>query len=136
VKLDTNGSSPKVIETVLNADLCDYFAVDYKAPMHRYKEICRGASDPEAVIRTIRLLLERGVRFEVRTTVIPQLSENDLILMAQEVPVVPLYVLNKYRKPEKYLCSDEARVTEKPYSATQLAVLAEAIHPWQPNATV
>lgn len=136
VKLDTNGSSPKVIEMVLNAGLCNYFAVDYKAPIHRYKEICRGASDAEAVIQTIRLLLERGARFEVRTTVIPQLRESDLILMAQELPVVPLYMLNRYRKPEQYLSCDAAKVSQKPYSAEQLASLAEAINSWQPNVTI
>ena len=61
VKLDTNGSSPQVIREVLESGHCDYVAVDYKAPAHRYPEICRGAADGEPVSRTIRLLLDSGV---------------------------------------------------------------------------
>jgi pyruvate formate lyase activating enzyme len=136
VKLDTNGSSTRVLEKVLDAGLCDYFAVDWKAPKDRYQEICRGASDAETVLRTIHLLLERGADFEVRTTVLPQLREDDLILMAQELPAVPLYTLNRYRKPDRYLPADEAQVTEHPYSAEQVAALAERIRIWQPNVTI
>ena len=135
-KLDTNGSSPQVIEKMLNEGLFDYFAVDYKAPADRYREICRGAADAETALRTIRLLLQRGVSFEVRTTVIPQLSETDLRRMAQELPVVPVYTLNRFRKPESYLPGDETRVSQKPYTPEQLAVFAEQIRAWQPNVTL
>ena len=36
VKLDTNGSRPEVIRTLLNGGLVDYIAVDIKAPRDRY----------------------------------------------------------------------------------------------------
>lgn len=136
VKLDSNGSAPGVIASVLAADLCDYFAVDYKAPQSRYREICGVAADAAAVLRTIRLLLDYGAAFEVRTTVIPQLKEHDLILMAQELPVVPRYTLNRYRKPEIYRVGDEYKILEKPFSAPQITSLAEKIRVWQPNAAV
>lgn len=32
VKLDTNGSNPQIIAETLEKNLCDYYAVDYKAP--------------------------------------------------------------------------------------------------------
>lgn len=136
VKLDSNGSAPGVIASVLAAGLCDYFAVDYKAPQSRYREICGVAADVAAVLRTIRLLLDYGAAFEVRTTVIPQLKEHDLILMAQELPIVPRYTLNRYRKPEIYRSEDELRVLEKPFSADQITSLAEKLRVWQPNAAV
>lgn len=135
VKLDTNGSSPQVIEDVLNNGLCDYFAVDFKAPSYRYQEICRGAADVHTVLQTIRLLLDQGADFEVRTTVIPQLAEDDLLRMAQELPVVPRYTLNRYRTPEKYLHSDEATVIKKPYSTEQILAFAEKMRVMQPNVT-
>jgi pyruvate formate lyase activating enzyme len=133
VKLDTNGSSPRVIKEVLTSGCCDYFAVDYKAPAHRYGEICRGAADAETVLKTIQLLLEYNADFEVRTTVIPQLREDDLIQMAQELPQMPHYTLNRYRKPEIYLPNDEDKVNEQPFSSEQLHTLAGKIRAWQPN---
>ena len=136
LKLDTNGSSPAVVSQLLQAGLFHYYALDYKAPAERYREICRGGADASAVRRTADLLLCAGIPFEVRTTVIPQLSETDLIHMAKELPVLPRYVLNRYRKPERYLSCDEAAVEQTPYTHQQIKSFADLVRPWQPNVTV
>jgi pyruvate formate lyase activating enzyme len=136
IKLDTNGSAPAVIENILREHICDYIAVDYKAPAERYRALCGGAADAAAVLATIRLLLISGSNFEVRTTVLPQLHESDLIRMAQELPVVPRWTLNRFRRPERYRPEDEARVSETPCTPEQLAALAETVRQWQPTVTV
>lgn len=133
IKLDTNGSSPSIIENILENGLCNYFAVDYKAPSARYEEICGRGVNPRDVLNTIALLLERPVDFEVRTTIIPQLDKNDLITMAQELPVVPRYVLNRYRIPETYLECDRARVETKPYTQQEITGFADLLKQYQPN---
>ena len=133
VKLDTNGSSPEVVEELIREHACDYYAVDYKAPSHRYAEVAGKGADAGKVLETINLLLASGVDFEVRTTVIPQLSESDLTEMARELPVVPRYVLNPYRKPEKYKLCDLGRIEKTPYTPQQIGKLAEAVRPIQPN---
>lgn len=143
IKLDTNGSSPRVIEQMLEDGLCDYFAVDYKAPAARYEEICRpsgggssgSSSDARPVLHTIDLLLKSKCSFEVRTTVIPQLGINDLTVMAQELPVVPRYVLNRYRVPDAYRECDRQRVLEKPYSQEEIRAFVPLIRQYQPNVT-
>ena len=135
LKLDTNGSFPHVVKELLQAGLFDYYAIDYKAPAEKYKEFCGSIADAEATLRTIDLLLEAEIPFEVRTTVFPQLSETDLIHMAKELPLLPRYVLNRYRKPEKYLPCDAAKVEQTPYTQSQIAAFTEAIRPWQPHVT-
>lgn len=135
IKLDTNGSSPEVIQELLALGLLDYYAVDYKAPALRYRELCRSQRDAETVLRTIGLLHCAKVPFEVRTTVIPQLHESDLITMAKELPLLPRYVLNPYRKPERFLPCDAAKVDERPYTNGQIEAFAKAILPYQPNVT-
>ena len=134
IKLDTNGSSPSTVKQILDNGLCDYFAVDYKAPAARYKEICGGGADAGAVRETIQLLVNTGVVFEVRTTVIPQLGKEDLINMSRELPVVPRYVLNRYRLPEIYNEYDRQRVMEKPYSPEEINSFVELMKEYQPNA--
>jgi pyruvate formate lyase activating enzyme len=136
VKLDTNGSSPRVIEEAPDNNLCDYFAVEYKAPSNRYQEICRGAADADTVLHNIRILLDYGADFKVRTTVIPQLTEDDLLQMALELPVVPRYTLNRYRAPEKFLHTDEAKVMKKPYSEEMIAAFTENLRAIQPNVMI
>ena len=136
IKLDTNGSYPSVIEEILDKNLCDYFAVDYKAPKARYKEICGEKADPEKVLATISLLLAKGAAFEVRTTVIPQLKKEDLMKMAQELPPVPRYKLNAYRVPKDYHSADQDRIEEKPYSQGQIIAFAKDMSVYQPQMMV
>lgn len=133
LKLDTNGSSPHLIKQLLQTSLFDYYAVDYKAPAKRYPEICGASVRADAVLNTIGLLSRTGVPFEVRTTVIPQLAKSDLMQMAQELPVVPRYVLNPYRKPEQYSPCDQERIDQHPYTKSQIEALAGLIRPLQPH---
>jgi len=68
LKLDTNGSSPEVIQEFLDAELLDYVAVDLKTSPERYEEL-GGRFEP--VEETISLLSTRGVSFELRITAVP-----------------------------------------------------------------
>lgn len=133
VKLDTNGSNPRVVRKLLFEGLCDYYAVDYKATAARYEEICGKGADAAAVLETIRTLLDYQADFEVRTTVIPQLSADDMLCMAAELPQVPRYVLNRYRKPEKYLACDKERIEQPLYPENKLKELADLMRGKQPH---
>jgi pyruvate formate lyase activating enzyme len=64
--------------------------------------------------------------------VYPQLSESDLILMANELPIVPRYVLNRYRIPENFLNKDAALIAA-PYSKQEIDRFAEKVREIQPN---
>ncbi len=132
-KLDSNGSNPDVISACIKAKAVDYYAIDYKAPFERYKEIARGNADVLQVQRTIQILIDSNQFFEIRTTVIPQLSIEDLIHMANELPTVPKYVLNPYTKPLYYLEEDLELIETPPYSETQIKEFAEILKLYQPN---
>lgn len=135
IKLDSNGSAPQVIEAVLKSGLCDYFAIDYKGPAARYTEFCGDNAKADAVLATITTLIDAGAAFEVRTTVVPQLHTEDLIQMAQELPTVPRFVLNRYRLPEHYRPQDRDRILETPYTQQQIDAFALMLREWQPHAT-
>ncbi|MDC7243039.1 MAG: anaerobic ribonucleoside-triphosphate reductase activating protein [Sphaerochaetaceae bacterium] len=132
-KLDSNGSNPDVIEKCIKEKAVDYFAIDYKAPKNRYPEIARNNNLGETVLKTINLLVQNNQNFEVRTTVIPQLSLNDLIMMAKELPKLPRYVLNPYRTPNIYLEEDKELIKETPYSEAQISDFAVNLKLYQPN---
>ena len=135
-KVDTNGSNPDMIQKCIDAKVVDYFAVDYKAPASRYPEIARNSADHKDVIETINLLLKHNLKFEVRTTVIPQLSLHDLINMSKELPQVPRYVLNPYRQPIEYLEEDEDMVNTPPYPESVISEFALNIKLYQPNVVL
>ena len=133
VKLDTNGSNPHIIETLLNKGLVDYYAVDYKAPKEQYAQICGKEASGETALKTINLLKQKAADFEVRTTVYPQLTLEALITMAGELPTLPRWVLNNYRKPLNYLPKDEAKINQPPYTGVEINGFVKQIQKYQPN---
>ncbi len=68
VKIDTNGSRPKVLEALITRRLVDYVALDFKALGHRYQAITQSMLFPEFV-ESLSLLNRSKISFEVRTTV-------------------------------------------------------------------
>ncbi|WP_227873976.1 anaerobic ribonucleoside-triphosphate reductase activating protein [Flavobacterium nackdongense] len=83
VKIDTNGSSPEVMQQLLNQNWVDYIALDYKAPKSKFQSITK--SDLyDSFEETFDLILESRIPFEVRTTYHSDLlTENDLTAMIQ-----------------------------------------------------
>lgn len=133
VKLDTNGSSPDIIRQLLNEEACDYYAVDYKAPKVKYSEICGNGINADDTLKTISILAASNIKFEVRTTIYPQLTEEDLICMARELPTLQRYTLNRYKKPMLYLPQDKMRIEMNPHTQKDIEALAKSIHTIQPN---
>jgi pyruvate formate lyase activating enzyme len=81
IKIDTNGSSPKVIQELLNLKLIDYVALDFKAPKSKFKAITI-SNLYEAFEKTLDTILKSEIPFEVRTTYHSDLlAEEDLIEM-------------------------------------------------------
>lgn len=82
VKLDTNGTNPALLESLINDGLVDYVAMDVKSvPQHnRYQQITPINEDVfRNVLRSITVLKQNRVPHEFRTTQIPKLhSEEDM----------------------------------------------------------
>ncbi|MFA7119327.1 MAG: anaerobic ribonucleoside-triphosphate reductase activating protein [Sphaerochaetaceae bacterium] len=115
VKLDTNGCNPSVFSSLCKEGLLDYAAVDYKAPKARYKEICGSLAEASIVLETIGVAVDSSLPFEIRTTMAPTLTLDDLKTMREELfPVLkgskPFWRLNKYHMPASYKREDETRV--------------------------
>lgn len=79
IKLDTNGLRPDIIKSLLNENLLDYIALDYKAPAEKFKKIS-GTRKFDSFSETLRLLCsQKKISFEIRTTVHTDLlDENDI----------------------------------------------------------
>ena len=88
LKLDTNGSRPKVLRKLIEDKLVDYIAMDIKAPLIRYHEFSRASySDIKLTIDSINLIASSGICHEFRTTFIPQMMSSwDVELIKELVP--------------------------------------------------
>lgn len=89
VKLDTNGSRPAVLKRLLDENLLDYVAMDYKSPLEKMEKIVGTAKHWPAFRESLALMIDaqsKGVGFEVRTTFHPDLmDENDLNCMIDDL---------------------------------------------------
>ncbi len=134
VKLDTCGCNPSVVARLLKRRSVDYIALDVKAPWGRYREICGGRADPDAVQDTLSLLQEApAFHWEARTTVAPTLGLEDLQEIASQMPCVPTWRLNLYRIPENYLTEDSPRVNAPAPSLLDLQRWTPRLKLLQPN---
>ena len=68
IKLDTNGLNTKLLHKLLNKELIDYVALDYKAPRYKFEEITQ-SSQYHLFEESLHSLLQSGIDFEVRTTI-------------------------------------------------------------------
>jgi pyruvate formate lyase activating enzyme len=88
VKLDTNGSQPEVIAELLANGLVDYVAMDVKAPLEKYDQLCGCAVDKGAIRRTRHLIAASGVAHHFRTTFYRTLlSDTDIEAIRASLPV-------------------------------------------------
>lgn len=109
-------------------------AVDLKAPLLRYPEIC--AHDASGLEETLALLAASSVSWELRTTVIPQLTLDDLRAMASLAVQAPAWFLQCYNVPPVYRPEDRFRIEAEPYTARQLQELAQALRSIAPHVQV
>ncbi|NLM14666.1 MAG: anaerobic ribonucleoside-triphosphate reductase activating protein [Clostridiaceae bacterium] len=133
VKLDTNGTNPGLLGRLIQSSLVDYVAIDLKAPWAKYPSICRcRAADVTFVQQSFRLLASSGLDWEARTTVIPQLSLEDLEAMASAIPPAPNFFLQRYFRPHISRPEDRFMLDRPGYTPAQLLSMAEKLRQWQP----
>jgi pyruvate formate lyase activating enzyme len=113
VKLDTNGFYPEKVEQILK--LVDFIAMDIKAPLESDKYAnAAGREDGEKIVervkKTIEIIMQSGVEFEPRTTMVPTLiyTKEDILKTAASLKDygVNRYVLQQFR-PEGGCLEDE-----------------------------
>ena len=100
VKLDTNGTHPTVLASLMGAGLLDYAAMDIKGPPEKYESICRVPVYLDAIEASIDLLLSSKLDYEFRTTVVPQLTQSDILIIGRRIQGARRYVLQQYRRPQ------------------------------------
>ena len=102
VKLDTNGSFPKRLSSVIDEGLVDYVAMDVKAPFTE-GEYSRAIGVPagrwlSAIRESVDLLRETAIETEFRTTCVPGLHTPETIeRMARDIAPCKRYSLQRFR---------------------------------------
>lgn len=77
VKLDTNGTNPKILKKIIDENLVDYIAMDIKAPIEKYSNFVFPQCSLDKIKNSIDLIKNSKIEHEFRTTLYPDLNISD-----------------------------------------------------------
>lgn len=124
VKLDTNGTNPKLLWDMLEEKLLDYIAMDIKAPLHKYENIAMRTVDTDKIKESIELIKNAGIDYEFRTTIMPSmLKKDDMLRIAELLEGTKRYAIQQYRESGGIL--DKALEGSDCYSKEELEEIKE-----------
>jgi pyruvate formate lyase activating enzyme len=104
-KLDTNGTHPDVLQSLIQENLLDFVAMDIK---HRLEEMAYSCivgipGTLSDVKQSIQILMGSSINYEFRTTLIQEIHKpEDVLTLAESLRGARQWALQKFR-PEKTL---------------------------------
>ena len=131
VKLDTNGTNPRLVKELHFDKLVDYFAMDIKNDRDNYAKII-GFNDYDVtkICETVEFFLTNNVDYEFRTTLVNEFhSEQNIINIGKWIKGANKYFLQKFKDTENCIERGFSAVPES-VAAKYLKLLA----PYIPNA--
>jgi len=84
LKLDTNGSNPKLLEILLKKGLLDFVSLDFKSTKEKFKTITK-SSFYHRFLQSLNLLIDSNIDYEIRTTLHKDLLNEDDINNIQNI---------------------------------------------------
>ncbi len=98
VKLDTNGTNPGIVETLIKKELVDYIAMDIKAHYDDYDNVAKVKVNKENIKKSVETIRNSRIDYEFRTTVVPPyFKKDDLIKICKWLKGSRRYVLQQFR---------------------------------------
>lgn len=123
IKLDTNGTNPDMLEILFEQRLVDYVAMDIKTTFDKYVDLGYNGSI-ENLKKSISLIKNCAPNYEFRTTVVPELvNEDNIFEIIEPIKGAYLYVLQLYNPKYAY----NSKRFSKRYTIGEIESLAKKI---------
>ncbi|MBI9049021.1 MAG: anaerobic ribonucleoside-triphosphate reductase activating protein [Anaerolineaceae bacterium] len=99
IKLDTNGCYPERLQEIIERKLVDMIAMDIKSSKPLYAQLTGVKMDnSKAIERSLTILKQSGISYEIRTTVIPGVIDRGVIAeIVNWIAPVQQYALQQFR---------------------------------------
>ena len=134
LKLDTNGTNPAMLRSLIREGLLDYVAMDVKAPLRRYPEVVGSVVNTSAITESIALLRENAVEYEFRTTIVrSQLLPEDLLEIGREIKGARRYFLQQFIPAKTLHPSFRSKLS---YTRSELESFAKALSPYVEHCSI
>lgn len=139
VKVDTNGTNPSMIRNLLKKGLINYVAMDVKAPLTEdaYSKASgvNTATLLKSIDETIGTLLESGVEYEFRTTLVPTMhGASDIEKVCEKIKGCRKYALQNFKVDVETIDSNFQNL--KPFSNAEVENLFKTAKNLIPNTVL
>ena len=128
VKLDTNGSFPDKLASLIDEGLVDYVAMDIKNSREKYEKTA--ACPPDLLPRveqSVALLLGGRVEYEFRTTVMNEFHEpDDFDAIGRWIAGAPKYFIQPFKDSGDLICKQPFTTPDR----DTLAAMCGAVRPY------
>lgn len=128
IKLDTNGSQPKILKQLINKKLIDFVAIDVKSSFQDYKKATGVNFSILKIKKSIKLVLKSGLEYELRTTVVPGIhNKTTLLKTAKELKSLDnniSWTLQQFRPKN---CLDKDYLKIKPFTNQELKLILKSV---------
>ncbi len=102
IKLDTNGTNPSMLKSIISQKVVDCIAMDIKTIIQpvEYAEItnCSDPSVTKKIRESVLLLRRSGIQFQFRTTLIPQIHSEEIVEHLRKEFKSDPWIHQKYRQ--------------------------------------
>jgi pyruvate formate lyase activating enzyme len=130
VKLDTNGSHPRMIQELVARRLVDYIAMDIKTDPSLYPLYMQREIDPDNIRSSIRLIMASDIPYEFRTTCVrPIVVAETVKTIVRLIQGCFLYVLQQFSR-ERVLQPDFFENRQAGYDQEEMMQLKAFAEPW------
>lgn len=107
VKLDTNGSRPRVVSRLLERQLVDFVAMDIKSNLAGYRELVRPGFDVNILLESVEIIINEAPAHEFRTTCVrPFIDRHIMEDIGRMIEGADHYVLQPCSKNVEMLTPD------------------------------
>ena len=132
VKLDTNGAFPERLKEAARAGLIDFVAMDIKNSPKNYAKTAGVAVDMAKIEESAKFLMESGIEYEFRTTVVKELhAAEDFIRIGQWLRGAKRYFLQTFRDGDTVLKSGLTACTD-----AEMQTFKQLLKPYIPNVLI
>ncbi len=130
VKLDTNGSRPRVIKHLINGDMVDYIAMDIKTAPSQYARFVKKDYDSNDICASIQIIMASSVPHEFRTTCVKPFVDRHIIEdVAKTISGANRYVLQRFNNT-RILHPEFFKEAEPGYGMNELMFFKSIAEPW------
>jgi pyruvate formate lyase activating enzyme len=128
IKIDTNGSRPRMLRILLDRKLVDYLSMELITTISKYKEVTQQKIEEDTIKRTIQMIRKSNIPHEFKTTVVPGFHDvKSLEELAKSIAGSRRYVIKQF-DPSEVL--DPICQKIEPYSNSELRQIQSIVAPY------